>query len=168
VVEADIASLAAVDLGGHLFAAPEPAGRTRVSGFGLLNNAANRLGKATTAAAELRRRGYARHTFDFDAFDPEVIVLDLAAWRSRELTALSLSYIEEFGFTRRELLHFLVGPDWSVLPERWHAVPGRSIIEDPALLHWSEEPRPWSDDVAREQQRWFAARAQLEAATLAR
>jgi lipopolysaccharide biosynthesis glycosyltransferase len=162
VVYADVAELAATDLGGHLIAAADPAGRPRTSGFGVLNTAANRLRNATAASAELRRRAYARHRFDFDAFATDVLVLDLAAWRARDIAGNYLAYVEEFGLSYRELLHFVVGPDRAVLAERWHAVPGRSAVADPALVHWGEPTKPWSSDLAPDRERWYAARDRLD------
>lgn len=158
VVSDDLTALARLDLGGHLVAATDPAGKARSSGFAVLNTAANRLRDATAAATELRRRAYARHRFDFDAFDTSVFVLDLGAWRERGLTAWSLPYVQEFGLTYRELLHLIVGPDRFVLDERWHTVPGRSAVNNPALTHWSEPTKPWSRDLVPDQQRWYAAR----------
>ena len=131
VVGADISDLSALDLAGRLFAAPDPAGLSDVSGFGVLHAAANRLAARTATATELRRRAYARHRFDFDAFDIDVMVLDLAACRERALLTTYLPYLEEFGLTFRELLHLAVGPDRAVVPARWYAVPGRSVISNP-------------------------------------
>ncbi len=163
VVSADIADLFRLDLGGRLFAAPDPAGRSGVSGFGVLNAAANRLGARTAAATELRRRAYARHRFDFDAFDIDVLVIDLAAWRTRGVLPTYIPYLEEFGLTLRELLHLAVGPDRAVVPQQWYAVPGRSVLSNPALLYWADRTKPWSKDVAVEQQRWFAESSRLRA-----
>ena len=142
VVSADISELFALDLGGRLLAAPDPAGRSGDSGFGVLNAAANRLGARTAAATELRRRAYARHRFDFDAFDIDVMVLDLAAWRDRALLTTYIPYVEEFGLTLRELLHLAVGPDRAVVPARWYAVPGRSVI--PQRRARGVSPREWT------------------------
>lgn len=158
VVTADVGELSGLELGGALLAAPDPAGQRSASGFGVLNNAANRLRDRTVPAAELRRRAYARHRFDFDAFDVDVLVLDLAGWRSHEVLAASQPYLEEFGLGYRELLHLAVGPHRAVVPDRWHQVPGRSRVVDPALLHWAAAPQPWGEDAAPEAERWFAAR----------
>ncbi len=155
VASADLAELTGFDLGGRLLAAPPVAGRRQASGYGVLNAAANRLAGATTAAAELRRR-YARHRFDFDAFDADVLVLDTARWRAERLTEQGLALIEEFGLTYHELLHFLVGADRAELPGRWHQVPGRSLISDPALVHWSGPIKPWSAELVPERDRWHA------------
>ena len=154
VVTGDVAELAATDLDGRLVAAVDPAGQPRASGFGVLNQAANRLGPKTVAATELRRRAYARHRFDFDAFSTDVLVVDAAAWRERGLVTNSVPLIEEFGLTLREVLHFELGPDRATLSARWHLVPGRSPITDPALIHWSEASKPWSEDMVPERDRW--------------
>lgn len=158
VVSADVAELYGLDLEGRLLAAPDPAGVSSSSGFGVLNTAANRLRDKTVPAAELRRRAYARHRFDFDAFDVDVLVLDLAGWRSHEVLTASQPYLEEFGLSYRELLHLAVGPDRARVPERWHLVPGRSVVAQPGLVHWAEQPVPWGPDASPEAARWTAAR----------
>ncbi len=155
VVSGDLTELADFDLEGRLLAAPPVAGRQQASGYAVLNGAANRLEGATTAAAELRRR-YSRHHFDFDAFGTDVLVLNTARWRAEGFTERSLALIEEFGLTYHELLHFLAGPDRAELPGRWHQVPGRSVITEPALVHWSGEIKPWSAERAPERDRWHA------------
>ncbi|MBP2415294.1 glycosyltransferase [Microlunatus capsulatus] len=156
VVEDDPAELGALDLGGRLLAAPQPVGSGSASGFAVLNGAANRLGDRTGPAAELRRRAYGRHTFDFEAFDVSVLVVDLAAWRRHEVLGDQLAWVEEFGLGPRELLHLAVGPDRAVLPTRWHRVPGRDLTEDAALLHWAGRTKPWSDELVLDQERWDA------------
>ncbi|SDS66450.1 Glycosyl transferase family 8 [Friedmanniella luteola] len=159
VVEADVAELAELDLDGRLLAAAQPAGTGSASGFAVLNTAANRLGDQTVPAAELRRRAYGRHAFDFEAFDVSVLVVDLDAWRAHEVLGEQLSWVEEFGLGFRELLHLAVGPDRAVLPPRWHRVPGRDVVDhDVALLHWAGRTKPWSPDLAPEQDRWWAHR----------
>jgi hypothetical protein len=94
------------DLGGHAAAARTLAGE---SGFDVINFAANRLDTAD-AAAELRRGAYARHSFDFDAFSDEVLVLDLERLRRDGFRRLALGLTERFRLRRREVLHYVLGP----------------------------------------------------------
>ena len=94
------------DLGDHAAAARTLAGE---SGFDVINLAANRLDAAD--AAELRRGAYARHTFDFDAFSDEVLVLDLERLRRDGFRAFALGLTERFRLRRREVLHYVLGPD---------------------------------------------------------
>lgn len=157
VVLSDVSELLDLDLGGHLFAAPPVAGRTGTSGFGALHAAAGRLGPRTAASAELRRQAHARHRFDFDAFDEDVLVLDLEAMRHQRLVETYVPYVEEFSLRFRELLLFEAGPHRASVPDHWHVVPGRSAVPDPALLHWADRGKPWSADVVRDQEVWLAA-----------
>ena len=161
VVLDDVAELAELDLGGHLLAAARSVGLRLGSGFGVVHGAGNRLKERTVAATELRRQAHARHRFDFDAFDTDVLVVDAAAWRRRRMVETYLPYIEEFGLTLRELLHFEVGPHRATVPDRWHLVPTRSPVVEPALLHWAEKPKPWSVDMAPAQQYWHDVRARV-------
>ena len=114
VVLGDVAELAGLDLHGNLLAAPTVVGDRASSGFVLIHAASGRLKAKTHASAELRRRAYARHAFDFDAFDADVLVIDAAEYRRREMVSTYVPLIEEFGLTYRELLHFEVGPHRAV------------------------------------------------------
>jgi hypothetical protein len=159
----DVAELADLDLGGGLAAAPTVVGSRGTSGFGLLHSAAGRLGARTAASTELRRQAHARHVFDFDAFESDVLVLDLAEMRRRSIVETYVPYVEEFSLTYREILLLEVGPARAVVPERWHVVPGRSAVTDPALVHWADPGKPWSDDAVPEQELWLEAESGLRA-----
>lgn len=161
LVEGDLAELAALDLDGHSLAAPHVAGDSDASGFAVIHNAGTRLSTRTTVATELRRRAHARHAFDFTAFDTDVLVLDLQRLRNDALVSQSVELVEEFGLTPREVLHFHVGPARAVLPTAWHVVPTRNHVDQPALLHWLDQARPWTRDYAPSQERWFDRRAQM-------
>ena len=139
----DVAELAALDLGGHALAAPTRTDVDATSGFGLLHDAAARLGDRADAATELRRAAHARHAFDFDAFDAHVLVLDLARMRADGFTAQALPLIPAFGLDHLEVLHFLAGPGRAELRRaRWSAIPTRSPARDPQLLHWAGRREP--------------------------
>ena len=153
---ADIAKLYDVDLGGNLLAAPTVVGTVGSSGFRVIHDAGLRLGPKTKAATELRRRAYARHAFDFDAFTTDVFVLDLARMRTERFVETYLPYVEEFGLTLRDSLHFAIGPHRAVLPEHWDYVPTRSSPGAPGLVHWADAVKPWDDGYVAEQDRWHA------------
>ena len=158
LVEGDVAELADTDLGGQALAAPDVAGNTAASGFGVIHSAGNRLSTRTTVATELRRRAHARHAFDFTAFDIDVLVMDLERLRKDDVVAEAVQLVEEFGLTAREVLHFHVGPARASLPRAWHVVPTRNHADEPALLHWADEAKPWTSDYAPEQERWIKRR----------
>jgi lipopolysaccharide biosynthesis glycosyltransferase len=158
LVEGDVAALADIDLAGQALAAPNVAGNTGASGFGVIHNAGNRLSTRTTVATELRRRAHARHTFDFTAFDIDVLVMDLERLRKEEMAPEAVQLLEEFGLGAREVLHFHVGPERATVPRAWHVVPTRNHEDEPALLHWVDEAKPWTADYAPEQERWLERR----------
>lgn len=157
VATGDVADLVALDLGGHLFAAPSIDGTKGTSGFGVIHTAAMRLGTNTGAATELRRRAYARHAFDFDAFSTAVMVFDLARLRSERFAAEQLAYVEEYGLGFREILHFAAGPHRAVVPTEWDCVPTRTVVGSPGLIHWADPVKPWSAGYTAEQERWHEA-----------
>ena len=102
---------------------------------------------------------YARHAFDFDAFDIDVLVLDAGRVPAPAICSHStVPLIEEFGLTCRELLHFEVGPHRAVMPQAWHVVPSRSTVSgDAQLLHWADKAKPWTEILAPGEQLWFDA-----------
>ena len=161
LVIGDLAELADLDLAGKLLAAPTVVGERGASGFGLLHAAGNRLRSRTAASAELRRQGHARHRFDFDAFEIDLLVLDLEEARRRSLVQTYVPYVEEFGLTFREILLLEVGPHRVVLPERWHVVPNRSAETEPLLVHWAEAGKPWSDDIVEHEELWHEAASKV-------
>lgn len=159
VVAGDVGELLETDLAARVLAAPDVAGRSDSSGFGVIHNAASRLGPRTAVATELRRQAHARHAFDFTAFDADVLVMDLARLRADDAVKWLLALVEEFGLDHREALHMYVGPNRTRLPDRWHVVPTRNRIDDGALYHWLDAAKPWTEDYAPEQARWYTARA---------
>lgn len=166
VVLDDVGQLADLDLGGHLLAAPDVAGRPHASGFDVIHQAGSRLGTKTTVSTELRRQAHARHAFDFTAFDTAVLVLDAARVRADEFLGQAASLIEEFGLDGRDLLHMAVGPHRAVVPDRWHVVPTRSHDAEAALLHWSDEAKPWGPAYAPRQEEWTSVRRRFRERTV--
>jgi hypothetical protein len=155
VATADVAELADLDLGPHAIAAPTRTGKG-TSGFGIIHNAALRLGSRVGLAAELRRIAHARHAFDFDAFGTDVMVLDLQRLRREGFTGQALSLIAEFGLHELEVMQYVFGPDRARIPERWAAVPTRTPERGPGLLHWADRVKPWHPQLTPERERWRA------------
>jgi lipopolysaccharide biosynthesis glycosyltransferase len=162
VATADVARLFDLDLAGKLLAAPTVVGTSGASGFGVIHSASMRLGPKTKVSTELRRRAYARHAFDFDAFTTDVLVVDLARARSGGFVGEYLPHVEEFGLTLRDVLHFAVGPRRAVVPQEWACVPTRSTLARPGLLHWADPVKPWQDGYTAGQERWLEVAATLE------
>ncbi len=160
----DVAELADLDLAGNALAAPDVVGHAAASGFGVIHAAALRQSTRTTVATELRRRAHARHAFDFRAFDISVLVMDLERMRQQELLTEAAQLAEEFGLSAREILHFHVGPARATVPSAWHVVPTRNHADEPALLHWLDEPKPWTSDFAPAHELWREQQRQLHRA----
>jgi hypothetical protein len=154
VATADVAELAALDLGDSAVAAPTAPGLAGLSGFGVIHAAAGRLRKRPEAAAELRRTAHARHRFDFDAFSTDVLVLDLARLRAQGFTPAALALVDAYRLDDREALHVLVGPDRAVLPERWAVVPTRTTERGPGLVHWADPVKPWQRELTPRRELW--------------
>jgi hypothetical protein len=154
VVLEDIAMLADRDLGGCALAARTSAGTAASSGFGVLYRAARRLTPDAAAAHELYRRIHARHVFDFDAFDTDVLVLDLQRMRKDGMAAEFIPYIEHFGLRASEVLTLYAGPDHAVLPAEWAHVPTDERVTDPKLVYWPGAAKPWQARYVARQELW--------------
>ncbi|MGH3469863.1 MAG: hypothetical protein ACRDQF_19240, partial [Thermocrispum sp.] len=158
VVLGDIAALADRDLGGRALAARTSLG-TAASGFGRLYRAAKRLHPDAELAHELFLRMHARHRFDFDAFDPQVLVLDLARLRADDMSAELLPYLERFGLTAAEALLLYTGPDRDVLPPEWAHAPVNERLADPQLVQWPGSAKPWQRPYVAGRQYWQVSSA---------
>lgn len=137
-----IAELADTDLDGHPLAARTSLGSAS-SGFGRLYRAARRLHPDAAAAHELYRRMHALHVFDFDAFDTDVLVLDLARMRADDVPRAFLPYLERFGLHTDEALMLYAGPNRVVLAPEWAHAPVNERLVDPRLVHWPGRAKPW-------------------------
>jgi hypothetical protein len=161
VATADIAELADLDLGGDALAAPTVDSSSGLSGFGVIDTAADRLGERGDVAAELRRTAHARHAFDFDAFSADVMVLDLARLRQDGFGARAVALVERFGLDHREAMHALVGPARAGVPARWAIVPTHTSLRQPGLIHWADGVKPWHQVLTPERDVWRAYAAGL-------
>lgn len=153
VVLDDVAQLADLDLARQAFAAGPTPG-AQASGFLVVHKAALRLRAKTKSAAELRRRMHGAHVFDFDAFNIDVLVLDLAKLRADSFVDTVLPLLPEFGLNDREALHYVVGPNHAALPQRWAVIPTRMAEDSPALLHWADSVKPWQEWATPERDQW--------------
>ena len=107
------------------------------------------------------RQGHARHRFDFDAFEVDLLVLDargvpppgdgadLRAVRSRSSGSPSGSSCTRGRPPSRRLRRALArGPE-------------RGPLSEPSLLHWADQAKPWSDDRVAPEELWLDAAASV-------
>ncbi|WP_123306900.1 hypothetical protein [Cellulomonas sp. PhB143] len=143
-VAGDVAELLGTDLAGNLVAARTTT-RAGTSGFGLLYAAGKKLDRAPDKAFELYRQMHAAHTFDFDAFDTGVMVVELAAMRSQDAAARMLGAMLAFRLGDREAYHWLVGRGRVGLEPAWAHVPTREKPDDgeTKLWYWADANKPW-------------------------
>jgi hypothetical protein len=154
-VTGDLAQLSDLDLGGALFAARRTS-RPSASGFGVLYGAARRMDESPETAYEFYRDIHSRHTFDFDAFDTDVMVLDLAGHRSEKLSDQVLPAMELYHLNDRDAMHYVAGPRRFGLSEEWAHVPDRESVQDPKIRHWADGVKPWSSSYVTGSEHWKA------------
>lgn len=150
----DVVELAEWDLGGHPLAARTSLGTSASSGFSRFYGAAKRLHPDAEAAHDLFRRVHERHVFDFDAFDTDVLVADLARMRADGSCDMLLPYLERFRMSSSELLTLYTGPDRAVLPPAWAHTPSNERVADPKLVHWPGTAKPWTRRYVARQELW--------------
>ena len=154
-VSADLAELDALDLGDALFAARRTS-RPGTSGFAVLYGAARRMDASPETAYEFYRDIHGRHVFDFDAFDTDVMLLDLAGQREVGLGDQMLPAMELYHLDDRDALHYVAGPRRFGLPEEWAHVPDRETIQEPRIRHWTDGVKPWSAAYVTGAEHWKA------------
>ncbi|WP_152352289.1 glycosyltransferase family protein [Brachybacterium subflavum] len=154
-VSADLSELADQDLGDALFAARRTS-RPEPSGFAVLYSAARRMDAVPQTAYEFYRDIHGRHVFDFEAFDTDVMVLDLAGMRSEGLSDQVLPAMAHYRLDDRSALHYAAGPRRYDLPREWAHVPDREVVEDPKIRHWADGVKPWSSSYVTGAEHWKA------------
>lgn len=152
-VTADLAELSELDLGEALIAARRTS-RPNTSGFAVLYSAARRMDASPETAYEFYRDIHGRHVFDFDAFDTDVMVLDLAGQRREGLSDQVLPAMELYRLDDRDALHYVTGPRRLALPEEWAHVPDRESVSSPKIRHWADGVKPWSSSYVTGSEHW--------------
>jgi hypothetical protein len=154
VVEGDLAELLAIDLADHAVAARDTSTAT-TSGFATLYKAGQHWDAEPDRAYEMYRDIHTRHRFDFDAFDTDVMVLDLERLRAQDATAWMLGAMARYRLTAREGWHYLLGPARVPLPREWAHVPTRDPGQSARLWFWADGGKPWNATVhVPERARW--------------
>lgn len=144
-VSADLGALAELDLGDARFGARSTS-RADDSGFGVLYGAARRLDPTPEVAFEFYRRIHRSHVFDFEAFDTDVMVLDLDGLRADGYSAAVLPAMARYRLDERAAAHYIAGPHRQELGAEWGHVPTREHVQEPKLWHWADSTKPWSAD----------------------
>ncbi len=90
-------------------------------------------------------------------FNAGVLLIDLDAWRKRDVTRRALDYLrrtaDRVDFQHQEALNAVLWDDWLPLPARWNllaGVAGRSLERppseawrDPGIVHFAGRLKPW-------------------------
>ncbi|WP_122816189.1 hypothetical protein [Nocardioides pantholopis] len=159
LVLADVAELAATDLGGRPLAARGSA----TTGAELWRRAGNAL--SAELAADLRRTMGVRHRFDFTAPDAGVAVWDLARMRADGAAAELVALARGYRLDDQEALTAYVGPAWAELAPRWSLRPALDRLgPDPAgIVQYAGGLAPWASPLAPYGALWREHAARLRA-----
>ncbi len=158
----DLAELAGWDLVGAPLAARSAVASHVASGFTNIACSARRLRDRPMAGHDLIRRAYARHAYDFVAFNAGILVLDLARMRADEFAREFIPYVEQYGMNDQEVLNCYAGADRAVLPPEWNAFPTQEVVVSPKVIHWAGWLKPWKREYVLLRELWqeYEVRAQ--------
>lgn len=115
---------------------------------------------STVALPDHARLGVPR---DAPYFNAGVMLVDLAAWKSRGLTEALLDFIRrewrQLTMWDQDALNALLWPDWQTLPPAWNVMPphfrhrpgsspfaGADLVAAttrPAIIHYADRSKPW-------------------------
>lgn len=129
---------------GELLTAREDLHKERNGGLEMIRRAALRQGNDNEKALDFIFATHQTFDSDFRLFDPNVMVLDVAAAKEARLPERLISLILEYGVSFREALNILVGPRRRHLPKEWNHIPVYEEQERPAAVNWRESSKPWS------------------------
>lgn len=149
----DLAGLVDVDLGPCRVGARRTS-RADGSGFGVLYGAARRLDPTPEVAFEFYRGIHRIHVFDFEAFDTDVMVLDVKGLRADGFSAAVLPAMHRYRLNDRDALHYFAGPQWHDIGAEWCYVPTREHVHEPKVRHWADSTKPWSADFTSGSEEW--------------
>lgn len=121
--------------------------------IGAVADAAIPLCRSPRGVRRWRERGIPP---DASYFNAGVMLMDLHAWRERQIADRAIGYLREVGgtadFFHQEALNGVAWNDWSPLDLRWnmHASQDRSPgrrdavnVSAPAIVHFSGRMKPW-------------------------
>lgn len=121
--------------------------------IGAVVDAAIPLCRSPRGVKRWRERGICP---DARYFNAGVMLMDLRAWRERQIADRAIGYLREVGgtadFFHQEALNATAWSDWTPLDPRWnlHASHGRSFDRghagtrlDPAVIHFAGRMKPW-------------------------
>lgn len=160
---ADLAGLYETDVSGTTLAgraSPQPGPR---SGFQGLINCSKRLKGNQSLARELILRSHTRHTFNFEAFNAGIMVMNLDRMRADEFCRHFLPYAERFGMNDQEILNAYAGADRVELDDDWNRLPRLEIVDHPKIVHWAGFQKPWGDEYVQYQEKWIEIDEQVTA-----
>jgi lipopolysaccharide biosynthesis glycosyltransferase len=150
----DVAELYDWDLQDHALAARSSIKKDWVSGFGQIVRAAERLKDKPAAGRDLLQRMFARHSYDFLAFNAGILVLSLSRMRADQFVRDFVPFVEQYGMNDQEVLNCYTGANRATLPPQWNMWPAQELINNPRIIHWAGPLKPWSREYVAQREVW--------------
>ncbi|WP_443414118.1 hypothetical protein [Arthrobacter rhombi] len=128
---------------GNLVTARADQHRGRDGGLEMFRRVAARQGEDNSKALELIFASHRQAGQEFTTFDPNVMVVDMAAARQERFSERLVPLIQEYNMTFREGINALVGARSQELERRWNHAPGYEEQTSPRLVNWRDTAKPW-------------------------
>lgn len=83
-------------------------------------------------------------------FNAGFLLIDLEAWRAREVGTRALQFCRTFAGTLnmhdQDALNGVLSEDWAELPPHWNSWVAKTTDPDSCVLHYTMTPKPWDVD----------------------
>lgn len=94
-------------------------------------------------AWHIRRRLHHEGSLAFNTFNAGVVLLNLRKMRADRFSWKSIPLIENFAFNDQDALNVYARDQVVPLAPRWNLVPSQDYFENPGIIHWAGQVKPW-------------------------
>ena len=140
-VRADIAALAATDLGESAIAAKHDVRKNRSSGLTLMRRTASAFGDDHVGALKYVFASHAGMNEDFAPFDPQIAVLNPSALRRDGVAQRVLGLLSEVTIGYVDALQTVVRGRYAALDGDWNVRAQWETSSDPKIVNWRGQTR---------------------------
>ena len=140
-VTADVADLAATDLGETLLGAKRDVRKTRTSGLTLMRRVASAFNDDHVGALDFVFASHTTLNQDFVLFDPQVSVLNLAQLRRDGAVERVVGLLKSVGINYVDSLQIAVGGRYTELDSDWNVRAQLETADSPKIINWRRQTR---------------------------
>lgn len=140
-VTADVADLAATDLGDTLLGAKRDVRKGRTSGLTLMRRVASAFNDDHVGALDFVFASHSTLNEDFVLFDPQVSVLNLAQLRNEGAVERVVGLLKTAGTSYVDSILIAVGGRYTDLDDQWNVRAQWETADSPKIVNWRRQTR---------------------------